>query len=72
MTQQRYRINGILQTSINIRHERIGDTLARSTFDNGAQILVNYGDAPQTVDGVTVPAAGFVTLVDGKITEGEA
>lgn len=55
-----------------IRHERLGDTLARSTFDNGAQILVNYGDAPQTVDGVTVPAAGFVTLVDGKITEGEA
>ena len=40
-------------------HEINGDVRI-TTFDNGVKVYVNYGESDETVDGVTVPALGYV------------
>lgn len=40
-------------------HEINGDVRI-TTFDNGVKVYVNYGESAETVNGVTVPALGFV------------
>lgn len=43
-------------------HERIADGVYRITYANGARMIVNYTDAPVTVDGTTVPAVDFAVI----------
>ncbi len=40
-------------------HEQLGTDLFGTTYGNGTQIIVNYGDKAAIVQGVSVPAAGF-------------
>ncbi len=42
-----------------IGHTRFSDTLAKTVWENGTTVYVNYADAPQTIDGVTVEAQSF-------------
>ncbi len=41
-------------------HKVITEKVRITTFDNGVKVYVNYGDTDATVDGVTVPALGYV------------
>lgn len=41
-------------------HEIIDANVRATTFDNGVKVYVNYGDADVTVNGVTVPARGYI------------
>ena len=43
-------------------HERIADGVYRVTYANGARMIVNYTDAPVTVEGTTVPAVDFAVI----------
>ena len=49
-----------LQFAFMERHEKLADGLFRVTYSNGAKVYVNYGNAPVTVEGVTVPSMDFV------------
>lgn len=40
-------------------HERVAFNVYRTTYANGTSIVVNYGNEPVVVDGVTVPAKDF-------------
>lgn len=42
-------------------HSRI-DGLAVTTYADGTRIVVNYGDEPAQLEGITIPARGFVRL----------
>ena len=53
-----------LQFAFMERHEKLADGLFRVTYSNGAKVYVNYGDAPVTVEGVTVPSMDFVVRPD--------
>ena len=44
------------------RHEDLGDGLFRVTYSDGSRLVGNYNDAPRTVDGVQVPALGYLVL----------
>ena len=46
-------------------HEQIGAHVYRSTYADGSRIVVNYGDAPATADGATVPARGYRLIRKG-------
>ena len=51
-----------LQFAFMDRHEKVRDGVFRVTYSNGAKMLVNYGDAPTEVDGVTVPAMDYAVV----------
>lgn len=40
-------------------HRSMGSQLFKTTYDNGAYVLVNYSDEEQVVEGLTVPARGY-------------
>lgn len=42
-----------------VNHEILSENVRRVTYDNGVVIYVNYGDAPETFDGVTVESLSF-------------
>ena len=42
------------------RHERPAQDVARVTYENGVTVYVNYRRTDCTVDGVTIPALGYV------------
>jgi hypothetical protein len=44
------------------RHEDLGDGLFRVTYSDGSRLVGNYNDAPCTVNGVQVPALGYVVI----------
>ncbi len=48
-----------------VAHEIQGE-LRRATYEDGTRIYVNYGWTPASLDGVTVPARGYVTVKGGK------
>lgn len=57
-------LNGLLRPVLSAQlteHSRTGD-VAISVYDNGHRVLVNYGIEAATVDGITVPAQGAVTV----------
>ena len=43
-----------------VGHESLSDTLAVTTYENGDQVYVNYGEAEAAIMDVTVPARSFV------------
>lgn len=48
-----------------IAHERITRNVSATTYSNGTQIIVNYGDQPFERDGVMVEAKNAVLLENG-------
>ncbi len=40
-------------------HETLSNGVVKVTYDNGVRIYINYGDAPLSADGLTVPAQGY-------------
>jgi hypothetical protein len=49
-----------------INHERISPQVYRTTYASGTQIIVNYGDAAQSVDGQTVKGLDYVVSGGGS------
>ena len=45
-----------------LRHERISDTLARVTYENGTVIYVNYAQEPVWADGMEIPAQAWIAV----------
>lgn len=48
-----------------VGHERIAEKVAVTRYENGTSVYVNYGDAPYSADGVTVPARSY-TVKGGR------
>ena len=42
------------------RHEKVAEGVCRVTYSNGARMIVNYNEAPATVDGIVVPPLDYV------------
>ncbi|MGM0884671.1 MAG: DUF5696 domain-containing protein [Bacillota bacterium] len=47
-------------------HEQLGNSVYRTTYANGTKVIVNYGSAQASIDGISVPAAGYVMQNGGK------
>lgn len=47
-------------------HEKLSSNVFRTTYANGTKVIVNYGGAPATIDGISVPAAGYLMQNGGK------
>lgn len=47
-------------------HEKLGSDVYRTTYANGTKVIVNYGGAPATVDGLSIPAAGYLMQNGGE------
>ena len=47
-------------------HEKLDSSVYRTTYANGTKVIVNYGVLPVTVDGVSIPAAGYLMQNGGK------
>lgn len=43
-----------------VQHEKIGDQIYKSTYDNGKYIIVNYNNKPVTIDGRSIEAEGYI------------
>lgn len=43
-------------------HEKLGDSLFCTSYDNGVRVYVNYGDEARSVSGVTVKAQSCVRI----------
>ena len=48
-----------------LSHNYITDTLCCVKYNNNTTVYINYGDRPETVDGITVPAKDYM-LISGK------
>ena len=42
--------------------DKVAEGVYVTTYENGRRIAVNYTENDSTVDGVTVPAQGFVVV----------
>jgi len=51
-----------LQFAFMDRHEIVRAGVVRVTYSNGAKMLVNYNDRPESLDGTTVPACDYVVV----------
>ncbi|OBZ13667.1 DUF5696 domain-containing protein [Bacillus sp. FJAT-26390] len=47
-------------------HEKLSSSVYRTTYANGTKVFVNYGGAPATIEGNSVPAAGYLMQNGGK------
>ncbi|WP_169087923.1 DUF5696 domain-containing protein [Paenibacillus sp. PL91] len=47
-------------------HEKLSSNVFRTTYANGTRVIVNYGGAEATVDGISVPAAGYLMQNGGE------
>ncbi|RCW48937.1 DUF5696 domain-containing protein [Paenibacillus prosopidis] len=47
-------------------HEQLGSSVYRTTYANGTKVIVNYGSDQASIDGISVPAAGYVMQNGGK------
>ncbi len=60
---QKYnRVFAPLQGMEIVSHEKKADDLYQTTYENGATVIVNYGEQAVTVDGVLVEAMDFTVL----------
>ena len=48
------------------------DEVTATTYGNGVRVLINYGTAVYTADGVTVEAGGYRLLNPGMAMDSEA
>ena len=42
-----------------LRHRYLQEDVTETTFASGVRIVVNYGDAPCTVESVSIPGRGY-------------
>ncbi|MDQ0112288.1 DUF5696 domain-containing protein [Paenibacillus harenae] len=47
-------------------HEKLEEEVYRTTYANGTKVIVNYGESAATIEGTTVPAAGYAMQNGGK------
>ncbi len=55
------KLNGAVMTN----HELVENDVARVTYSNGVQLLINYRRVNAKVDGLTIPAQGWLVLEGG-------
>lgn len=63
-TQIYSEVNDFLQqvrTKRIIGHEKLGEGLYKTTYENGMYVIVNYSQTSVTVDGKTINAEGYIT-----------
>lgn len=48
-----------VQNEAIVKHEILDENVRRVTYNDGTEILINYGSEPATVGGLTVPARGY-------------
>ena len=51
-----------VQNCVITGHDKVAEGVYVTTYENGRRIAVNYTENDSTVDGVTVPAQGFVVV----------
>lgn len=56
-------LHAAIDGAVMVNHERIDTNVARTTYANGVTVWVNYRRTDYTVDGLVIPAQGF--LVEG-------
>lgn len=49
-----------------VDHEKLNRWVNRTTYANGISVMVNYNNKPQTVDGHTIEAYGYLILGGGR------
>ena len=49
-----------------VEHKFLTDDLVRLKYANGVRVYVNYGDAPASADGVSVPAKNYLVVGGGE------
>lgn len=49
-----------------VNHERINEQVYRTTYANGTQIIVNYGEEAMTIDGQTVKGLNYAMSGGGR------
>lgn len=47
-------------------HEKLSNNVYQTTYANGTKVIVNYGSASAMVDGLSIPAAGYLMQNGGK------
>ena len=47
-------------------HEKLGQGVYRTTYENGTQVLVNYGTDAVNLAGISIPALGYTFQTGGK------
>ncbi len=50
-----------------VAHEQLGEQLYCTTYENGAAIYVNYGNNIASVNGISVPAMGYLVVKEGSV-----
>lgn len=55
-----------LKNVLIVRHERIGEDLAKVTYENGAVVYVNYGDETAQCDGNEIPPVSWLCVREGQ------
>jgi hypothetical protein len=50
-----------------VNHENIADSVFRTTFENGQQIIVNYRNESYIYEGVTIPPLDFAIRREGRV-----
>jgi hypothetical protein len=48
-----------VQNEAIVKHEILDENVRKVTYNDGTEILINYGSEPATVGGLTVPARGY-------------
>lgn len=56
---------GPVAGAVMLRHDRPAEGVARTVYDNGVTIYVNYTEQAVTVDGVAVPAMACAAAQGG-------
>lgn len=49
-----------------VGHSILSENLRLVTYSDGTEIYINYGDAPATVRGITLPAKGYAVVRNGE------
>ena len=48
-----------VQGAAMVGHQKLAEDLYRTDYEGGWSVYVNYGDVPQTADGLTIPAKDY-------------
>lgn len=54
-----------LRTAMILEHAKIAGDLYRVRYDNGMRVYVNYSEAEQQADGLTIPAKDYLVVKEG-------
>ena len=54
-----------LRTAMILEHAKVAGDLYRVRYDNGMTVYVNYSEAEQQADGLTIPAKDYLVVKEG-------